>query len=89
MIHKLWEIYSSELGEQVFASDGQQSLFTTSLLPQQKLDFTVVLDAATSKRYMKSLSISFDRRAGNISSSIISSSNILSPFAFWDDWLRL
>ncbi|TMX05520.1 hypothetical protein EJD97_017011 [Solanum chilense] len=50
VIHKLWEIYSSELGEQVFASDGQQSLFTTSLLPQKKLDFTVVLDAATSKR---------------------------------------
>ncbi|KAH0703191.1 hypothetical protein KY285_017469 [Solanum tuberosum] len=50
VIHKLWEIYSSELGEQAFASDGQQSLFTTSLLPQKKLDFTVVLDAATSKR---------------------------------------
>ncbi|PHT86167.1 hypothetical protein T459_08273 [Capsicum annuum] len=50
VIHKLWEIYSSELGEQAFASDGQQILFTTSPLPQKKLDFTVVLDAATSKR---------------------------------------
>ncbi|KAM3319221.1 protein argonaute 4B [Capsicum chacoense] len=50
VIHKLWEIYSSELGEQAFASDGQQILFTTIPLPQKKLDFTVVLDAATSKR---------------------------------------
>nr|XP_025885826.1 protein argonaute 4A-like [Solanum lycopersicum] len=60
VIHKLWEIYSSELGEQVFASDGQQSLFTTSLLPQQKLDFTVVLDAATSKRWKTDGNLSGD-----------------------------
>lgn len=90
MIHKLWEIYSSELGEQAFASDGQQILFTTSPLPQKKLDFTVVLDAATSKRYIKAYSISIHRTTGNISSSIISFSNALFffLFAFWDDWLR-
>ncbi|CAN4088007.1 unnamed protein product [Withania somnifera] len=50
VVHKIWEVYSLELGEQVFASDGQQSLFTTSTLPLKNLDFTVVLDAATSKR---------------------------------------
>ncbi|XP_059304049.1 protein argonaute 4B-like [Lycium ferocissimum] len=50
VIHKLWEIYSPELGGQAFASDGQQRLFTTSPLPQNKQDFTVVLDSATSKR---------------------------------------
>ncbi|KAK4350607.1 hypothetical protein RND71_029920 [Anisodus tanguticus] len=50
VIYKLWEIYSPELGEQAFASDGQQSLFTTSPLPKNRLDFTVVLDSVTSKR---------------------------------------
>lgn len=82
MIHKLWEIYSPELGEQAFASDGRQSLFTTSPLPQKKLDFAVVLDAVTSKRYIKALSISFDHRTGNISSSIISFSDVLFFFCY-------
>lgn len=50
VIHKLWEIYSSEFGEQTFATDGQQSLFTACPLPKKKLEFTVVLDVATSKR---------------------------------------
>ncbi|XP_009763095.1 protein argonaute 4B-like isoform X2 [Nicotiana sylvestris] len=49
VIQKLWEIYSLELGEQAFATDGQQSLFTACPLPKKKLEFTVVLDVATSK----------------------------------------
>ncbi|XP_019246290.1 PREDICTED: protein argonaute 4B-like [Nicotiana attenuata] len=49
VIQKLWEIYSLELGEQAFATDGQQSLFTACPLPKKKLEFTVVLDVATNK----------------------------------------
>ncbi|XP_051151747.1 protein argonaute 16 [Andrographis paniculata] len=41
---KLYQTYSSELSGKRFAYDGQNSLYTVGPLPQNHLEFTVVLD---------------------------------------------
>ncbi|KAF9605295.1 hypothetical protein IFM89_015911, partial [Coptis chinensis] len=51
VIDKLHETYDTELGGKHFAYDGEKSLFTLGSLPQNKLEFTVVLeDSGSSKR---------------------------------------
>lgn len=52
MIDKVHETYSSELGGKHFAYDGEKSLFTAGPLPRNKLEFTVVLEDATSSRWI-------------------------------------
>ncbi|XP_039068402.1 protein argonaute 4-like [Hibiscus syriacus] len=50
VIDKVQETYSSELAGKNFAYDGEKSLFTIGALPNNKLEFIVVLEDATSKR---------------------------------------
>ncbi|KAK4492821.1 hypothetical protein RD792_000146 [Penstemon davidsonii] len=47
---KLYETYSSELAEKIFAYDGDQSLYTVGPLPHNKFEFTVVLEESIAKR---------------------------------------
>ncbi|XP_041996009.1 protein argonaute 16-like [Salvia splendens] len=49
VIDKLYQTYSSELAEKRFAYDGEKSLFTVGPLPQNKLEFTVILEESTAK----------------------------------------
>ncbi|XP_039004777.1 protein argonaute 4-like [Hibiscus syriacus] len=50
VIDKVQETYSSELAGKNFAYDGEKSLFTIGSLPNNKHEFTVVLEDAISKR---------------------------------------
>lgn len=50
VIDKVQATYSSELAGKDFAYDGEKSLFTVGPLPQNKLEFTVVLEDVTSSR---------------------------------------
>nr|GEY47746.1 hypothetical protein [Tanacetum cinerariifolium] len=50
VLDKVHETYGSELAGKEFAYDGEKSLFTLGALPRSKLDFTVVLENATSNR---------------------------------------
>ncbi|KAH7861984.1 hypothetical protein Vadar_033370 [Vaccinium darrowii] len=50
VIDKLYQTYSSELGEKQFAYDGEKSLYTVGPLPQNKLEFAVVLEESFAKR---------------------------------------
>ncbi|OMO95798.1 Argonaute/Dicer protein, PAZ [Corchorus capsularis] len=50
VIDRLHETYSSELAGKDFAYDGEKSLFTVGPLPDNKHEFTVVLDDVTSNR---------------------------------------
>ncbi|PKI67243.1 hypothetical protein CRG98_012384 [Punica granatum] len=50
VIDRVHETYISELDGQQFAYDGEKSLFTAGPLPRKKLQFTVVLEDATSSR---------------------------------------
>ncbi|KAI3723141.1 hypothetical protein L2E82_34527 [Cichorium intybus] len=47
MVHKTYE---SEMGGKGFAYDGEKCLFTVGALPRTKLEFTVVLENASSNR---------------------------------------
>ncbi|XP_057488619.1 protein argonaute 16-like [Actinidia eriantha] len=49
VIDKLYQTYSSELAEKRFAYDGEKSLYTVGPLPQNKLEFTVVLEESFAK----------------------------------------
>lgn len=44
------ETYDTELAGKEFAYDGEKSLFTVGALPQNKLEFTVVLHSVSSNR---------------------------------------
>lgn len=46
---KLYQTYSSELGEKKFAYDGEKTLYTVGPLPQNKLEFPVVLEESFAK----------------------------------------
>ncbi|OWM69089.1 hypothetical protein CDL15_Pgr025276 [Punica granatum] len=50
VIDRVQETYSTELAGKDFAYDGEKSLFTIGALPQNKLEFTVVLEDVTSNR---------------------------------------
>ncbi len=50
VIDKLYQTYSSELGEKQFAYDGEKTLYTVGPLPQNKLEFAVVLEESFAKR---------------------------------------
>ncbi|GJU06814.1 argonaute 4-like protein [Tanacetum coccineum] len=50
VLDKVHETYGSELAGKEFAYDGEKSLFTVGALPRNKLEFTVVLENATSNR---------------------------------------
>ncbi|XP_022752833.1 protein argonaute 4-like isoform X3 [Durio zibethinus] len=50
VIDRVHETYRSELAGKDFAYDGEKSLFTVGPLPNNKLEFTVVLEDVTSNR---------------------------------------
>ncbi|XP_048137588.1 protein argonaute 16-like [Rhodamnia argentea] len=50
LIDKLYQTYSSELAGKKFAYDGENTLYTVGPLPQNKLEFTVVLEDSFAKR---------------------------------------
>ncbi|KAG5545651.1 hypothetical protein RHGRI_017960 [Rhododendron griersonianum] len=47
---KLYQTYSSELGEKKLAYDGEKTLYTVGPLPQNKLEFSVVLEESFAKK---------------------------------------
>ncbi|GMH12548.1 hypothetical protein Nepgr_014389 [Nepenthes gracilis] len=50
VIDRVHATYDTELAGKDFAYDGEKSLFTVGALPRNKLEFTVVLEDATSNR---------------------------------------
>lgn len=50
ILEKVHETYAIELDGKKFAYDGEKSLFTIGPLPQNKLEFTVILDEVSSNR---------------------------------------
>ncbi|KAK2979039.1 hypothetical protein RJ640_013673 [Escallonia rubra] len=50
ILDKLYQTYSSELAGKRFAYDGEKSLYTVGPLPQNNLEFTVVLEESVAKR---------------------------------------
>lgn len=50
LIDRLYQTYSSELADKKFAYDGEKSLYTVGPLPQNKFEFTVVLEETFAKR---------------------------------------
>ncbi|XP_073040534.1 protein argonaute 4-like [Primulina eburnea] len=50
VLDRVQETYDSELAGKQFAYDGEKTLFTVGPLPRNKLEFTVVLEDATSNR---------------------------------------
>ncbi|PON87801.1 Exonuclease/helicase-like [Trema orientale] len=49
LIDRLYQTYSSEFSGKRFAYDGEKSLYTVGPLPQNKLEFTVVLEESFAK----------------------------------------
>ncbi|KAL6990564.1 hypothetical protein U1Q18_040966, partial [Sarracenia purpurea var. burkii] len=49
VIAKLFQTYSSELAGKRFAYDGEKTLYTVGSLPQNKLEFTVLLEESFAK----------------------------------------
>ncbi|KAJ4830357.1 Protein argonaute 16 [Turnera subulata] len=49
LIDKLYQTYSSELAGKKFAYDGEKSLYTLGPLPQNKLEFTLLLEDSFTK----------------------------------------
>lgn len=52
LIDRLYQTYSSELAGKKIAYDGEKSLYTVGPLPQNKLEFTVVLEESFAKQYV-------------------------------------
>ncbi|KAL5794184.1 hypothetical protein ACOSP7_002778 [Xanthoceras sorbifolium] len=50
LIDRLYQTYSSELDNKKFAYDGEKSLYTVGPLPQNKFEFTVVLEESRVKQ---------------------------------------
>lgn len=50
VIERVQETYGKELAGKDFAYDGEKSLFTVGALPNNKHEFTVVLEDVTSNR---------------------------------------
>lgn len=51
LVDKLYQTYSSELAGKRFAYDGEKSLYTVGPLPQNKFEFTIVLEDSFAKWY--------------------------------------
>jgi eukaryotic translation initiation factor 2C len=51
IMDRVQETYASDLNGKQFAYDGEKSLFTIGSLPQNKLEFEIVLEDVTSNRY--------------------------------------
>lgn len=51
LMDKLYQTYSAELANKKFAYDGEKCLYSIGPLPQNKLEFTVVLEGSYAKRY--------------------------------------
>ncbi|KAK5819340.1 hypothetical protein F383_20383 [Gossypium arboreum] len=49
LVDKLYQTYSSELAGKRFAYDGEKSLYTVGPLPQNKFEFTIVLEDSFTK----------------------------------------
>lgn len=49
---QLYQTYSAELANRRFAYDGEKTLFSIGPLPQNKLEFTVVLEGSYAKLYV-------------------------------------
>nr|AHC30882.1 argonaute 6 protein [Dimocarpus longan] len=49
LLDRLYQTYSAELAHNKFAYDGEKSLYTVGALPQNNLEFTVVLDESRAK----------------------------------------
>ncbi|XVF21051.1 hypothetical protein REPUB_Repub12eG0057000 [Reevesia pubescens] len=54
LVDKLYQTYYSELNGKRFAYDGEKSLYTVGPLPQNKFEFTVVLEESFAKRESRS-----------------------------------
>lgn len=52
MVDKLYQTYCAELAGKRFAYDGEKSLYTVGPLPQNKFEFTVVLEESRAKQYV-------------------------------------
>lgn len=52
LIDRLYQTYSSEFAGKRFAYDGEKSLYTVGPLPQNKSEFTVVLEESFAKQYV-------------------------------------
>ena len=52
LVDRLYQTYSSELAGKKFAYDGEKALYTVGPLPQNKLEFTVVLEETFAMRYI-------------------------------------
>lgn len=50
IMDRVQETYASDLNGKEFAYDGEKSLFTIGSLPQNKLEFEIVLEEARSNR---------------------------------------
>ncbi|KAL9453733.1 hypothetical protein AB3S75_009356 [Citrus x aurantiifolia] len=50
VVDKLYQTYSAELDGKRFAYDGEKSLYTVGPLPQNKFEFTVVLEESRAKQ---------------------------------------
>ncbi|KAJ0112816.1 hypothetical protein Patl1_01934 [Pistacia atlantica] len=50
LLDRLYQTYSSELAGKRFAYDGEKSLYTVGPLPQNKSEFTVILEESRAKR---------------------------------------
>lgn len=57
IIDRLYQTYSSEFLGKRFAYDGEKSLYTVGPLPQNKFEFTVVLEESFAKQYVALLFI--------------------------------
>lgn len=49
---RLYQTYSSELAGKEFAYDGGKSLYTVGPLPQNKFEFTILLEDSYAKGYL-------------------------------------
>ena len=52
LMDKLYQTYSAELANKRFAYDGEKCLYSIGPLPQNKFDFTVVLEGSYAKPYV-------------------------------------
>lgn len=52
IIDTVYKVYQSELTVEEFAYDGEKSLFTPKALPNNKHEFSVVLENLTSNRFL-------------------------------------
>lgn len=59
VINRLYQIYSSELGDKRFAYDGGKTLYTAGPLPLNKYEFKVLLEESFRKRYAFHMTILF------------------------------